>query len=393
MRIVANDMFSFSRFGLSIAFAFCMLALGFRATLPFGDEPDFAVRSVELVENEFSAWTPYYWLSDELKYLKIDASCKIVASPTNVMARIEGSSCGEGAVQVLWRTLLMIFIASPVLLLVALRGFGLGLLSLTVCGPRDDLNRRIDAIGLSLLIPGMIFYLGLLSHEQLTLLISLFIFFFWGNWYIVAGLLALIGSLDLGNSIVIATFILMHTLIVCALASLGAKLTYVILGCMLTYFYSVGYESLTHIRNLQLLDSKIDDIINQAQYADFRDKYPLILRPIIIFMTGVFMTPSGIKIIPLYIFYGITLLIFLNRLRHLSQQKNKLAQPFLLSISSTILSFSFILPNYTNAKYYIFMVPFILYLALKVFSRQSIFFYFGGTALMVPFGLMLFREI
>ena len=39
---------------------------------------------------------------------------------------------------------------------------------------------------------------------------------------------------------------------------------------------------------------------------------------------------------------------------------------------STILSFVFIFPTYGNAKYYVFMLPFIFSLSLNVYSKNTI---------------------
>ncbi len=391
MRITAPDLYRFSRFGLRITLAFCMLALAFRWTLPFGDEPDFTVRAVELVEVEFPAWTPYYWLSGELQHLNVFSSCAIMASPTELLAQIDGASCGEGMGQVLGRTVLMVLLASPVLLVVAWRGVGLAALRATVKGQSYELNQRLDALGLSLLVPGMIFYFGLLSHEQLTLLISLFVFFFWGNWFIVAGLLALIGSLDLGNAVIVAAFLVVHAIITWAVAKLGLKWATVLVGGLLASAYVSGAEGLTYIRYLSLLESKADAILQKSLDADFFDKYPLILRPVITFMTGIFMTPSGVKIFPLYVVYGVGLLVMLNRLRKIHGAGPLLSS--MLSVSTTIMFFSFLLPDYANAKYYIFLAPFILYAALTVFSREWVLAILIGTAWMVPLGLLMFRVV
>lgn len=391
MRISATKLNRFSLFGLRISLAFCILALAFRVTLPFGDEPDFTVRALELVEVEFPAWTPYYWLSDGLQHLNVYSSCAVLASPTEVFAQIDGASCGEGMSQVLGRTLLMVLLASPVLLVVAWRGVGLSVLRATVKGKSEELKQRIDALGLSLLVPGMIFYLGLLSHEQLTLLLSLFVFFFWGNWLIVAGLLALIGSLDLGNAVIVAAFLVIHAAITRAVAILGLKWATVLVGVLLAFVYVSGGEGFAYIKYFSLLESKADAILQKSLDADFFDKYPLILRPVITFMTGIFMTPSGVKVFPLYVIYGVGLLVMLNRLR-----KSHGARPLLsamLSVTTTIMFFAFLLPDYANAKYYIFLAPFILYSALKVFSRKWVFATLVGTAWMVPLGLLVFRVV
>ena len=387
----ATKLNCFSLFGLSVALAFCILALAYRVTLPFGDEPDFTVRALELVEVEFPAWTPYYWLSGWLQHLNVFSSCIVIASPTEVLAQIDGASCGEGMSQVLGRTLLMVLLASPVLLVVAWRGVGLAVLRATVKGQSAELNQRIDALGLSLLVPGMIFYLGLLSHEQLTLLISLFVFFFWGNWFIVMGLLALIGSLDLGNAVIVVAFLVIHAVISGAVAMLGLKWATVMVGGVLASVYVSGVEGLTYIHYLFLLESKADAILQKSLGADFFDKYPLILRPVITFMTGIFMTPSGVKVFPLYVVYGVGLLVMINRLR-----KSHGAGPLLsamLSVITTIMFFTFMLPDYANAKYYIFLAPFILYSALTVFSRKWVFATMVSMAWMVPLGMLAFRVV
>jgi hypothetical protein len=387
----ATKLNRFSLFGVSVALAFCILALAYRVTLPFGDEPDFTVRALELVEVEFPAWTPYYWLSGWLQHLNVFSSCVIIASPTEVLAQIDGANCGEGMSQVLGRTLLMVLLASPVLLVVAWRGVGLAVLRATVKGQSAELNQRIDALGLSLLVPGMIFYLGLLSHEQLTLLISLFVFFFWGNWFIVTGLLALIGSLDLGNAVIVVAFLVIHAVISGAVAMLGLKWATVMVGGLLASVYVSGVEGLTYINYLFLLESKADAIQQKSLGADFFDKYPLILRPVITFMTGIFMTPSGVKVFPLYVVYGVGLLVMINRLR-----KSHGAGPLLsamLSVITTIMFFTFMLPDYANAKYYIFLAPFILYSALTVFSRKWVFATMVSMAWMVPLGMLAFRVV
>lgn len=391
MRINDRSLLGFSRFGLLICCAFYIYTIAFRATLPFGDEPDFTVRAVDLVENDFDVWTPYYWMSGGLQQLNVYSNCSIAASPTELAASIDVESCGEGLDQVLGRILFTVFMTSPVLLLVACRSLGLVVMRATVKGSPDQLNTRIDAVGLSLLLPGMIYYLGLMSHEQLTLLISLFVFFFWGNWLIVSGLLGLIGSLDLGNAVIVAAFITIYFFITWALAIFGKKLAGVLLGGFIIYVYMNGLESLKYIGYIPLLEPKVEAILQESLHADFIDKYPLILRPVIVFMTAVFMTPSGLKILPLYLIYGTALLVMVNRLRLRKLHATGSDLPVLLSVATTVMLFSFLLPNYTNAKYYIFLTPFVMNSALTVFSRQWIFITLVGSAWMVPVGLMLFR--
>lgn len=389
MRINAPDLYSFSLFGLRIVLAFCVLVLAFRGTLPFGDEPDFEVRAVELVENEFPAWTPYHWLSGSLQRLDVRSNCVVMATPTAITARIYGDRCSEETGQILGRSLLMILLVSPVLIVVAWRGLARAVLIATVKEKPSSLNQRIDALGLSLLMPGMIFYLGLLSHEQLTLLISLFVFFFWGSWLIVASLLALIWSLDMGNAVVVATFAIIYMVTTKLANRLGFKWATLMVGLLLLSAYVSGVEGLTYLQHVPLLEPKVTAILHKAVNADFHDKYPVILRPLVTLLTGIFMTPSGVKILPLYAVYGVGLIAMVTRLRlRLGTEPDLI---LLLSVLTTIMLFTFLMPDYANAKYYIFLAPFVVQAALTVFSRAWVFGVLVSTAWMVPFGLMIFR--
>jgi hypothetical protein len=182
-----------------------------------------------------------------------------------------------------------------------------------------------------------------------------------------------------------------YAVITCALAILGLKWAIIMVGGILATAFVSGVEGLTYIKYLPLLEFKADSILQKSLDADFFDKYPLILRPVITFMTGIFMTPSGIKVFPLYLVYGVSLLVMLKRLG-----KSHRAGPLMsamLSVAATIMFFVFILPDYSNAKYYIFLAPFILYSALTVFSRKWVFATLFGMAWMVPFGLLAFRMI
>ena len=205
------------------------------------------------------------------------------------------------------------------------------------------------------------------------------------------GLLALIGSLDLGNAVIVVAFLVIHAVISGAVAMLGLKWATVMVGGVLASVYVSGVEGLTYIHYLFLLESKADAILQKSLGADFFDKYPLILRPVITFMTGIFMTPSGVKVFPLYVVYGVGLLVMINRLR-----KSHGAGPLLsamLSVITTIMFFTFMLPDYANAKYYIFLAPFILYSALTVFSRKWVFATMVSMAWMVPLGMLAFRVV
>ena len=129
------------------------------------------------------------------------------------------------------------------------------------------------------------------------------------------------------------------------------------------------------------------------------EKYPLILRPIITYMSFIFLTPAKIKIIPLYIIFFIFLFkYFINNIKKvllinkITFKNKNYFKKLLIFISSIyfILCIVFLLPSYAFSKYYIFMTPFFLYAIIDFYREENMRKFFLLSNLLVFFNLLLY---
>jgi len=392
----------FSRYGLYCVLSFFIWTVLLRVVLPFGDEPDFGVRAIELVEGYHPFWVPYHWLGELLNELQVESHCEVHASQTTIFGYIESTYCKQGFEQIFYRVVITLACCAPLFFVVVhrralhkvLQVFRLRLKA-------NELNERLDALGISLLIPGMIYYLGLLSHEQFTLVISLFISVVWGNWILVLGLATFTSVLDLGNGAVIFGFLAIYFFVSLIWKSFGLKgLVIFIIGGGVSAII-VSHEFMKHVQVLPLLMERAEAIYVKSLTADFLEKYPIVLRPVITFITGVFMTPTGIKAAPVQLMFAVAIAVGLVRLRKRLQQKMKLVatesnqsqqltgdisgarlMPFAAALT-TIIFFTFMLPDYANAKYYMFLAPFLVLPFMLVFGRRSLHLFMNVSCAVV----------
>jgi hypothetical protein len=255
----------------------------------------------------------------------------------------------------------------------------------------------------------MIYYLGLLSHEQFTLVISLLVSVCWGNWWLVLGLAGYMFSLDLGNGVIVFAFLAVYLVIAMVWRLAGFRGVFAFLLALGALAYFGGYELLNYVQIVPLLADKATAIFEKSLTAEFLDKYPIILRPVITYITGVFMTPAGIKAVPVHLMFAISIGIGLWRLRVQFNHHRFTARPAIstlveassggvyergvqsarrqlpmIAALTTIVSFSLLMPDYANAKYYMFLAPFFARPMVDVFGRQSRFLFLNACC-----GLML----
>jgi len=366
-----------------LAFLFWTVLL--RIVLPFGDEPDFTVRAVELIEEEHPLWTPYHWMSGLLNEINVQSNCQPDASPVAIFGRIDSVTCTQPIAQIVFRVVLTVICTAPLLWIVVFRNAAHNMLRLLGLRLKiTELNERLDALGTSLLIPGMIYYLGLLSHEQFSLVISLLISVVWGNWFLVLLLAIYTLALDLGNGTIIFAFLAIYIIGLLFYRSMGLKGLSLLLIGVPALFLVGSYDLLGYVQALTILSGKAEAIYLKSLTADFLEKYPVFLRPVITYITATFMTPSGIKAAPVQLMFAVVGIIGINRLRKSFRKKINLVsagkEPRLVDLGTmqllamiaaltTVVGFGLMLPDYANAKYYMFLVPFVLLPFMSVFDR------------------------
>ena len=286
-------MVSVSRRGLMWILLFCLLAFIGRILLPFGDEPDFPVRAPHVLFGEHPIWSPYYLFSEWFNYLDVDVSarfnvigCKIDAGALSLWATIS-SSCSDDLIPIIIRWISTLIILSPIFLIIIFRrGFIKFANIFTLKLSDKEWNLRIDSLGISMLFPGAIYYLGLLSVEQLHLALALYIFLFWGFWLPILGLLAILFSVDFGNSIVVLAFVLIMILFT-IIRRLNRTLYFLGLLSLISFGLIFDYQLLNIITTLDFLPDKLIGMsiaivdnytIHQSELVT---KYSIVWRPVV----------------------------------------------------------------------------------------------------------------
>ena len=378
--MVSDSSFSklnISKFGLICSIFFIVFTIIARFILPFGDEPDFDFRWNDLIYNEYTVFSPYNYFHDTLNSFNYTNICAINASPTSLWASIDYTNCRESLYQILARIVITLIIYTPILFLICFRNFSYTVgnsLSLKKIS-RQAFDNRLDAISLAMIFPSFIYLSGILAQEQLLLALALFLVAFLESWPIVFFILFVIASIDAGNATVYATFIGIFYWFRFIQKKWGNRYIVVTALLLVASAFIIGATILDKLPNLSLLDDRIEAMKYKSENL-FVDRYPKFFRPVITFISGVFMSSSGLKVIPIYLMIVAALLVGYIRLRsaktHNLFETNRL---YLLSAITTILFFIFLFPDYSYAKYYIFLLPLIFSPFLMVFDKSNILYF------------------
>jgi hypothetical protein len=351
-----------SKKSLKIILVYVVLASIYRFLLPFGDEPDFQFRLNLILEKQHLFYSPYYYFQNILKSLNWNSD--------------------EYFLKNIFRLGILIFSLLPLfLILLFKKQFINKMMFYDNKILYIEWRRRIDALSLTLLFPSILFYLGVLAEEHFTLILSLYIFLFWNFKKIVTLLLLLMGFIDLGNSLIVLFFIFL-VIYFKYINKFGSRIMIYNMLIFILIAYLLGLELINYISMIPVFEEKASFIYEQytTTHVAISSKYPSFIRPFITIMSGVFWLPSNFFAFYLYPFYFLILfylniksLGLINKVNVSVDIKNNLR----LFLSS--MSFIFIAPLIVNgfsvAKYYVFLIPFILIISLYFFRFRSIFYF------------------
>lgn len=346
-------------------FVFISLVIFYRLLLPYGDEPDFQYRMDRLLFSEHEFFSPYYYIQELLNKFNWKMN--------------------EEFVQKIIRIVLTLFLITPLLSILIFKNLFINIMINFGTGTNImEWENKIKALSLSLLFPSILFSLGIFAEEQFTLILSLFIFLFFDYIFVVMLLFFWIAFIDFGNSIVVLLFIILfhYNKIVYKFFSLKMVILHSIIFISVAFF--LGLNLVSYLSSLPIIGDKASLIYEHYTtiYAYVADKYSTIVRPIITMITGVFWLPSNFLVFYLYPIYLIFLFIIVKKsivlnLNYYNKKYYNEVKSFLSFLSALTLIFfiPLILSGFSNAKYYIFLIPFILYEALKYFKYSSIFYF------------------
>jgi len=385
-------------------FLFLFLFIG-RFLYPLGDEPDFFLKSSKVIKNVDHYNDPLNRYTDVYLYVRFlldglseSVACNIKSSPTSFFARIDYKTCADSLYNNLTRFLLsscyLLLIIMPVFLdksYILLKKIGLN------CS-FHEWNLRRNILSLSLIFPSIIYYLGILSNEQVTLMLALLLFLFRGTTHLSAVLIFMILLIDTGSGLMILIYYIFITIILYFYRYFYYWLYFFLLSFLIVLFFREDlfnfiFYYVPYIGNVFYSSNewmKADGII---------EKYPIILRPVITYLSFIFLTPAKIKIIPLYIIFSFFLLLFFFKTFKKIFAKNKITsknkfyfQNILIFISSIyfIISTVVLLPSYALAKYYIFITPFFLYGIISIYKLDKVHKFFLFSNILVFLNLLIY---
>ncbi|MEQ1106346.1 hypothetical protein, partial [Acinetobacter ursingii] len=216
---------SISKFSLVCSFLFIFFTVFARFILPFGDEPDFDFRLYDLLDTDYSVFSPYFYVKDFLSTFTSVNLCPIHSTATSLWAHIDFTHCRETIEQIIGRICLTILIFSPVLFFICFREFSYLIVNTYFKNEfsRVFFNKKLDAVSIALIFPSFIYLSGILAQEQLLLSLAIIMIIFIENWLIVIFLLGIMAGIDIGNTTVYLTFILFYYFLKYIDKSLGRK--------------------------------------------------------------------------------------------------------------------------------------------------------------------------
>ena len=360
-------------FYLIIFFSYFFLLIIYRFVLPFGDEPDFHIRALSVVKGFQIWWTPvdfvrldflYNFIARGLNHL---SQCNIDYNPFSLYTKIDNNLCSD----TLLNNIKRIFLSLSHILIFILILFFLNYFKLL----NINLNSEYKTIFLSLLLPSIIYYFNLFSHETFFYILSFLLFILIRKFIFLFILLIFFTYLDFGNSIAIYIFVFLY--LTYSLLNKYVSYLFIILFLLSLLIVSLfisefilNFIANNNLISIQQVNKFIDSTTKHNFDNSFREKYPLILRPALTYMNFLFLTPGYIKILPLYIwfsffisyiFYKTLIILSLNKRINDPEYLELIYSSKLIIISIfTILFLTLNLPALTNAKYFLFLIPFFI---------------------------------
>lgn len=375
-------------------FIYFLIIIIFKLSTPYGDEPDFDIRSFNIIKISEYIYSNFSF-SNTIKSLTPINNC-IMNNFNFLWYNLNYETCSTSSLIFIKRIILQVFFIFPLLLTI--------FLSIRYSDNKSLIDRA-NVCMVSLFYSGCIYYTGLLSHESFTVVLSFMIFLHWKNPFLVFIFLLIIGVIDKGNAMVICIFISIYFLInlfkflkiknYLLFSSIFILLLILISSTSSKIFMSyVLYES----ELIKFIPNRISEylfILETHHYynSELFDKYHIIFRSIITILTSIYFTAYGVTVFPVIMIYLITfitiLILFIRQNYKINFSKEESVKNFTMLITSisTILIITVSIPAYCNAKYYIFLVPFIINFLKDFISLNKILNFFILMSLLISFFL------
>ena len=349
---------------LTVAFVYLILIVTYRFLLPFGDEADYVVRVSML--NALEKFNFYsLFISDINTNFCVNNSMVI----TDIYPDIDYKFCDEGLYQIIARIFVTYLIFSPIFVVLIL---------ISYIAKNKEFKQRSYVLLLSLLFPGLLYYTSVVSLEQITLMLSMLIVLFLESYIIASILLPLILYIDTGNGVIVLVFLAFNYLL-SIISNRYVKNIKIIVILYLIFIYFANLlvlELATSIPYLSGIASAEYEYYGIGEGNYVYSNYPLLGRPIITFLSSVFMTPwfvYSLTAFAIFIYMLYTAIVKAKSYYKFSEITT--TEVNLLATILTVFTCVFMLPGHANAKYYIFMFPIFIVWLIKMIGLKKVYKY------------------
>ena len=295
-----------SKKGIICIFLYVFFLLLYMLILPFGDEPDFNRRGLEYL-SIFSSlnWSYFEGLIPIVEnpnngVLNTASECISTIDAMQIYGKYDFNTCPQVVELALKRSLLTLVIFFPIFIPILFGRFRNYNNSIIL--QKYSFNR--DSLSISLLFPGFIYYSSVFSLEQVCLMLSLFFIYSFcsSKYFLGIASLSLFLLLDQGNAqafIVIFLYIIFSIYIY---KLLGFN-KFLLINALFFITGFFGAESLLPF--LSNFNDKLGTIYHDYTNSPAINDHPLILRPIMTFMSYNIMPPAYSKHPLVYLIVGL----------------------------------------------------------------------------------------
>lgn len=377
---------------------------------PKSDEPDWIHKSRKILNNQ-DYYSPqlnrniniYNILPQSLKkiYNLNNINCTIEKKPYSFYSKIN-IECINSYSEIFKRFLIALFSSLPILFFLIfykkIYYFVNAINKLSL----SNYKRDTEIIGLSILFPSVIFYLGILSNEAFVLSLSLLLFVFRFNNLILSLLIFTILLIDVGSAIICALYFLFIKLFLFFFNNkkIYNIIFYLLISLIIVFLFRKYF--ITFLDYIPILSSWTKEIHSYMELSQLDKKYPIILRPIITYFGLIFMLPSMTKVIILYFIFAFFLILYFNKSfkffygkKLVCNKIDKSSENFILFFLSLffIICCIFLYPPLAFAKYYVFLIPFFLNSIIDFYKISKICLLLVFSNLVIFIHLLIFRLI
>jgi hypothetical protein len=348
---------------LLLLFSFLLILL-----IPISDQPDFLYRANRLINQPIFPFNLFNFSTTILK------PCPeyLLASPFSLWVDLE-YNCLNNLILSLKRFVVLFVLILPILFLVLTRHFnGLGR---QVVGNSIIRRHRLEIVFISIMLPGMIYYLSVFSYESVVLLLFLIGWIYLDSAFILFIIILLSSLIDLGNTLVFTFFVLLFHLLRISQRRKQKSLFYLIILSII--ILPLLFKGILHILEyipgaLGYKASSILKLYSKGVIEETSSKYFILLRPIVSVASFFLYTPKYLKI-PLAFIIG--LVAYLISIYQILKNQNWRDLRFTYFISATAILYIFPLaiPAYSNGKYYVFLIPSLLFVYYKKKEKIGLF--------------------